>query len=99
MATFAAKSTNASALIYACHYEGRGTTTFYLPTTNQLGYRTLAVVAHKLGSNGTLTVCADECALGLSDRKSTTQPYGTVALTSPFELINARGFMLVRLMG
>lgn len=80
IATFAANSTNASALAYVCSYEGSGTTAFYVPLTNDLGgWSTIVILAHKYGSNGTLT--ADVSYADLTNTNSTTQPYGSVVVT------------------
>ena len=87
MATFSAKSTNASALAYTCNYEGNGTVTFYVPLANYLGgWNTLVVLAHKFGSNGTLTVHASGGNQTVTN--STTQSQGSVTLTLTFYFDN-----------
>ena len=87
IATFASKVVNSSAFSYACYYEGSGTMTFYVGLANYLGgWSKAAVLAHKFGSNGTLTASAsigDE-----TDSNSTTQSYGSVIATISFNLID-----------
>ncbi len=87
IATFAAKPTNASALTYVCTYEAQGTITFYVGLANYLGgWNTLVVLAHKLDSNGNLTVTA---SIGNeTSTNSTAQPYGSVVMTLSFYFNN-----------
>jgi len=83
--TFAANSTSASALDSTCYSEGSGTTTFYVSLANYTGgWNTLVALAHKFGSNGTLTVSAN---IGNeTNSSSTTQSYGSATTTLSFRL-------------
>ena len=87
IASFASKAANVSAFSGACYYEGSGTMTFYVGLANYLGgWNTIVVLAHKFGSNGTLTASAsigDE-----TDSNSTTQSYGSVRTTISFDFID-----------
>lgn len=83
IATFAAKADNVSALTYVCTYVGSGTETFYVGLANYLGgWNTMVVLAHKLGSSGTLTTRA---SFGnQTSTNSTTQAYGSAVVTESF---------------
>jgi len=87
IASFASKVANTSAFSGACYYEGSGTITFYVGLADHLGgWSTIVVLAHKFGSNGTLTASAsigDE-----TDSNSTTQSYGSVITTISFDDTN-----------
>jgi hypothetical protein len=87
IASFASKVVNANAFSGACYYEGSGTMTFYVGLADYLGgWSTVVVLAHKFGSNGTLTASAsigDE-----ANSNSTTQSYGSVIATISFNLID-----------
>lgn len=80
IATFAAKADNVSALTYVCSYVGSGTQTFYVGLANYLGgWNTMVVLAHKLGSSGTLTLHA---SFGnQTSTNSTTLAYGSAVIT------------------
>ena len=83
IATFAARTVNGSGFLLACQSEGKGTTTFYVELANYTGWNTVLATAHKVGSNGTLTVSA---AIGNeTSSNSTTQPYGSVITTLSFD--------------
>ncbi len=81
--TFAAKSNNVSALTYVSTYNGRGTNTFYVGLANYLGgWNTMVVLAHKLGTSGTLSV---QASIGNETiTNSTTQAYGSAVVTVSF---------------
>ena len=87
IATFAAKADNVSALTYVCTYVGSGTETFYVGLANYLGgWNTMVVLAHKLGSSGTLTMSA---SFGnQTSTNSTTQAYGSAVITLSFDFDN-----------
>ncbi|MDG6907210.1 MAG: hypothetical protein JRN20_15660 [Nitrososphaerota archaeon] len=87
IATFAAKADNASALTYVCTYVGSGSNTFYVGLANYLGgWNTMVVLAHKLGSNGALSV---EASIGnQTSTNSTTQAYGSAVVTVSFYFAN-----------
>jgi len=80
IATFAAKSVNASAFSSACYSSGDGTTTFYVGLANYVsGWNTVLALAHKFGTNGTLTVSAN---IGNeTNSSSTAQSYGSAVTT------------------
>lgn len=87
IATFAAKANDVSALTYVCTYLGSGTETFYIGLANYLGgWNTMVVLAHKLGSSGTLTLHA---SFGnQTSTNSTAQAYGSVVVTVSFYFAN-----------
>jgi len=85
IATFAAKSIDASGFSYACSSMGNGTTTFYVGLANYTGeWNTVLVMGHKFGSSGTLTVSASIGNETSSNR--TSQPYGSAFTTLSFSL-------------
>jgi hypothetical protein len=82
IATFASKVVEANTFFDACVYYGSGTMSFYVAAANYLGWNTLVALAHKFGSNGTLTVTAN---LGpVTGSNSTTQSYGSAITTISF---------------
>ena len=87
IATFAAEANDASALTYVCTYLGSGTETFYVGLANYLGgWNTMVVLAHKLGLSGTLTL--DASFGNQTSTNSTTQAYGSAAVTVSFYFAN-----------
>ena len=83
IATFAAKVVNGTGFFSACESEGNGTTAFYVGLANYTGWNTVLAMAHKSGSNGTLTVSA---AIGNeTSSDSTSLPYGSALTTLTFD--------------
>jgi hypothetical protein len=83
IATFAAKTVNGSGFVSACESLGNGTTTFYVGLANYTGWNSVLAMAHKFGSNGTLTV---DAAIGNeTSSNSTTQPYGSAITILSFD--------------
>ncbi len=75
VAEFTSNQTRASALSSVCYYEGNGTDSFYVSIANYQGWNTVIALAHKWGTNGTLTV---NVAVGPQSTvtNSTSLPYG-----------------------
>ena len=82
VAEFASSQTKASAMTSVCYYEGSGRVSFYLSYANYLGANTILALAHKWGTNGTLTLTVSAGPSSASN--STSQAYGDASASVSF---------------